>query len=83
MPNELSATNEPGATAGDHLLSAAVPTAVAVAAAPATYPRLRAGLGNTRSQSRSMIAPNLSTGQCRRVEGRASDPEAGTPSGCL
>ena len=40
-------TNEPGATAGDHLLSAAVPTAVAVAAAAATYPRLRAGLGHT------------------------------------
>jgi hypothetical protein len=35
--------SEPGATAGDHLPRAAVPTAVAVAAA-ATYPRLRAGL---------------------------------------
>jgi hypothetical protein len=48
MPDELSHTNEPGATAGDHLLSAAVTTAVAVAAAAAaTYPRLRAGLGHT------------------------------------
>jgi hypothetical protein len=46
MPNELPATNEPGATAGDHLLSAAVSTAVAVAAAAATYPRLRAGLNH-------------------------------------
>jgi hypothetical protein len=36
--------HEPGATAGDHLLRAAAPTAVAVAAA-ATYPRVRAGLG--------------------------------------
>ena len=44
MPNEVSSTYEPGATAGDHLPSAAVPTAVAVAAAAATYPRLRAGL---------------------------------------
>jgi hypothetical protein len=45
MPDRLT-TNaaEPGATAGDHLLSAAVPTAVAVAA---TCPRLRAGLEST------------------------------------
>jgi len=35
--------HEPGATAGDQLLSAAAPTAVAVAAA-ATYLRARAGL---------------------------------------
>jgi hypothetical protein len=35
---------EPGATAGDPLLRAAVSPAVAVAAA-ASYPRLRAGLG--------------------------------------
>ena len=48
MPNDTDTNaSEPGATAGDHLLSAAVPTAVAVAAAPATYPRLRAGLGNS------------------------------------
>lgn len=43
MPDPISITPELGATAGDHLLSAAVPTAVAVAAA-ATYPRLRAEL---------------------------------------
>ena len=43
MPDESSATHEPGATAGDHLLSAAGLPAVAVAAA-APYPRLRAGL---------------------------------------
>jgi hypothetical protein len=47
MPNErTSKTPEPGATAGDHLLSAAVPTAVAVAAV-APYPRPRAGLEPT------------------------------------
>lgn len=44
MPEaKISNTNEPGATAGDHLLSAAVPTAVAVAAAR-DIPRLRARL---------------------------------------
>ena len=43
MPDQVSATHEPGATAGDHRPSAAVPTAVAVAAA-ATYPRPRARL---------------------------------------
>jgi hypothetical protein len=42
-------TPEPGATVGDHLPRAAVPTALAVAAA-ATYPRLRAGL-------ESIVAP--------------------------
>jgi hypothetical protein len=46
MRNRIQNATEPGATAGDLFLSAAVPTAVAVAAA-ATYPRLRAGLGFT------------------------------------
>ncbi len=43
MPNERDNALEPGATAGDHPLSAAVPTAVP-SPPPATYPRLRAGL---------------------------------------
>jgi hypothetical protein len=55
MPDpKISITPELGATAGDHLLSAAVPTAVAVAAA-ATYPRLRAELEST-------VAPVLEMG---------------------
>jgi hypothetical protein len=56
MPDpRISITPKLGATAGDHLHSAAVPTAVAVAAA-ATYPRLRAQLEPTVAPVRRMGA---------------------------
>jgi hypothetical protein len=60
MPNaKLFVTNEPDATAGDHLTRAAVPSAVAVAAAR-DIPRLRAGLTATLA-----LVPILPTGRAR------------------